>query len=427
METINKTKLLEEIKKCYNQFNNHLETIKNTETDTDNDKLNLLITNMLNIFPSDTNIKGGMYTYNCTRKINIKTNNPDQEKDLSNYIKTIAHQGDTFIESKKTNIIIAGAGPNGLYASILLKTIFNNFDIIIIDNRGKDNKHFLTRDQKMFIKGISSIKDNESILTLIKYIKLYAPDILPFFLTKPYIDDLDKPFVINEKADDIFALGAIYTSGGVNKIHTNILECKLLHIAQSIRVKLYIDSSINKNNNKANSKNSIFTLYEKYINNQTLLFFDATGGRIINPNKPIKSIGKQLNNNFNSYNGSLNTNNSINHLTHNNDNDINLIYIAIGDTTVRINWHTGSGFMYNWTLILFYVLTLGKFFYNKPYLQLNTPINETIVGGSIQKYRTKTNISKKKFLQKSIILSLTHKKSLKKKKNKTIYKQTQKH
>jgi len=423
METINKTKLLEEIKKCYNQFNNHLETIKNTETDTDNDKLNLLITNMLNIFSSDTNIKGGMY--NCTDKINIKIKNPKLEKDLSNDIKKIEQQGDTFIESKKTNIIIAGSGPNGLYASILLKTIFVNFDIIIIDNRGIDNKRFLTRDQKMFIKGISSIKDNESILTLIKYIKLYAPDILPFFLTKPYSDDLDKQFVINEDADDIFALGAIYTSGGVNKIHTNILECKLSQIAQSIGVKLYNDSSIKKNNNKANSKNSIFTLYKKYINKQTLLFFDATGGRIINPETPIKSIGKQLNNNFNSYNGSLNTNNSINHLTH--TNDINLIYIAIGDTTVRINWHTGSGFMYNWTLILFYVLTLGKFFYNKPYLQLNTPINETIVGGSIQKYRTKTNISKKKFLQKSIILSLTHKKSLKKKKNKTIYKQTQKH
>lgn len=423
METINKTKLLEEIKKCYNQFNNHLETIKNTETDTDNDKLNLLITNMLNIFSSDTNIKGGMY--NCTDKINIKIKNRKLEQDLSNDIKKIEQQGDTFIESKKTNIIIAGSGPNGLYASILLKTIFVNFDIIIIDNRGIDNKRFLTRDQKIFIKGISSIKDNESILTLIKYIKLYAPDILPFFLTKPYSDDLDKQFVINEDADDIFALGAIYTSGGVNKIHTNILECKLSQIAQSIGVKLYNDSSIKKNNNKANSKNSIFTLYKKYINKQTLLFFDATGGRIINPETPIKSIGKQLNNNFNSYNGSLNTNNSINHLTH--TNDINLIYIAIGDTTVRINWHTGSGFMYNWTLILFYVLTLGKFFYNKPYLQLNTPINETIVGGSIQKYRTKTNISKKKFLQKSIILSLTHKKSLKKKKNKTIYKQTQKH
>ena len=188
MENINKKLLFDKLKICYKAFETAIKDIDNN--DKQNILFNKLIAKMLPIF---TSFKSNSYVggyYNCTKKIdeiNKRKIKGGEIIDLSYDISKILQDSDVFEPSIKTNIVIAGAGPNGLYLAILLKTALPNIDIIIVENRINENgQRILERVRPININGSTVINNNTIILQLIEIIKLYSPELLQFFITKPY-------------------------------------------------------------------------------------------------------------------------------------------------------------------------------------------------------------------------------------------------
>jgi hypothetical protein len=142
---------------------------------------------------------------------------------------------------------------------------------------------------------------------------------------------------------------------GDSWININYLEYKLAQFAQSVGVIVFHDEKIT----------SIEYLEQTYINPNTLIVFDATGGRLVRSaninsrfpttrrntrktrpeqsfrsNAPAGSGGTTSNNGFNVKEGYLRPEQAVRRLSS------GCLYAAIGDTYMRVDYKEGRNVLY---------------------------------------------------------------------------------
>lgn len=304
--------------------------------------------NILSIFPKFFSAQlGGSVTY----KLNA-----------GDVLETKKFSGNIFPEGGiplTENVLILGAGPNGVYMATILKAAMPDLNVNIIENRvSEDNLRQLTRHgfitiQDFFLK----LPLNEKTLgysnpELIKNIN-ELNDIIRSFPSLQYLFD---NFIIpkNENYLNLINFG---------RIQISFFEYYYSELSQYLGVNIFHEKEFD---------------IRKYTNDRTLCIFDATGGRFrkvdhyweqwrINNEHVIDALKRKQSEEtlsilydrqargetINLFEGFLPVKLSIN-----TERDIPLI--SIGDTTIRTNYMNASGMNFNCFLNLNYVLLLAK-------------------------------------------------------------------
>jgi len=182
--------------------------------------------------------------------------------------------------------LIIGAGPVGLFMAILLKIYIPGLDINIIEKRnsGITNKKTRKLSRRNIIRNQSNFyfknNFNTSFKTFNDKLKPFFEKIGinpelhinikdEFFSLYPLLDKIE-PKIENDKLKD-FMNKYNNQLNPVLQLPLNIIEFYLSQFAQNLNISIVYDD-INELKN-----------IEKYLDENTLSIFDATGGRLIIP------------------------------------------------------------------------------------------------------------------------------------------------
>jgi len=172
------------------------------------------------------------------------------------------------LDTNVKNIIIVGGGPVGLYMAGLIKMCDPELEVILIEKRvSADKRRKLERKEPLLLrttqingKCIDYIEELlRSICPVLKENMIRIHEKL--ISQKPY--KIDKVSTLS-LLEHIIELGSSW-------ININYLEYKLAHFAQSIGVIVFHD----------NKAINIEYIEKTYINGNTMVVFDATGGRLV--------------------------------------------------------------------------------------------------------------------------------------------------
>ena len=266
-------------------------------------------------FFNKNKIGGDMVTYNFNNDNDLKFKGNNYTKD----------------ENKK-NVVIFGAGPVGLFMGIILKKMAQDkLNIYILENRVKDENGVLIRTltrtkNNIFIRYISDIA------FFSEYCKT---DDLSMVLSREdwnLILDTDNEKKLCVVTTDLFNNIKEYITeirGSYPTISIANLETIYANYAQKLGVSI-----IHYSNNE----------YEKYIDDNTLLLFDATGGNLDKENESY-----YVDNNKQNIGDGIN----LNSLKIKNINNKDYIIVSIGDSLYKANYEIGAGSLFGSTLCFF--------------------------------------------------------------------------
>ncbi len=242
----------EKLKKVVQQI------FENINIDND-DRYELIhIDNAFAEFASDATTGGGAITYTT------------QQSDIYKKLKSIEFDQNTDVDySDKTNMVIIGGGPVGLYMSILLKLFFeDSLEVVVLESRhNEQSKRILERCQVLVLRNLFEFHRNkigvhEKMNLIFKNQTHY--NLLNFLIDEslkgkhPALQELQK----NQWYKDIFAQNNEY-----HFIPINLLEYTLANFAQTLGVNILHTEKVTPDNLK------------NFINENTQVIFDATGGR----------------------------------------------------------------------------------------------------------------------------------------------------
>lgn len=236
--------------------------------------------------------------------------------DKTHYITEI-YTGNDIHVYEENNVIIVGAGPVGLYMGILLKKSNPALHVIILESRidKNNNMRYLKREGSIFLK--TKIKITPTFIGNNEKEKIIAKDDILQFI-KLTIDDKTDFFIDDDTFDLLFKLI------NENAVKIKDLEYTLANYAQSIGVLIF------------HTKDT----YTKFINDKTMVIFDATGGHFENIKysyyvDPVKQfIGDGVN---------INSLNFIN----------NIPIVSIGDSLYKGDYENGCGIKTSFTICFF--------------------------------------------------------------------------
>lgn len=325
--------LIDQLKNAYKSYIALLGTIENFNSRSDGISTDTLVKNLIHHLQSIQTMTGGAITYE-------KTDAP---------LKTQLFEGNPLPTDKipeTNNVLIVGAGPNGLYLAILLKAGNPELNVNVLENRvDLEGRRSLTREQYLDLKALCRndlfIEVNKVSSRIAELLEVV--DSNRFCATRPGLD----PFYL------------IPVGPGGTGIETNLLEYILANRAQGLGVNIFHDKEPGN-------------FYPKYTNSGTLAVFDATGGRLykdmsgfiylrkedtskIKPKNSWKIQELRNRGSFDVFRGYLPLDNAFRMI-----NDIP--YVAVGDTTLKTDYKNGRGIEFNWFLILRYALTFTYFY-----------------------------------------------------------------
>lgn len=234
------------------------------------------------------------------------------------------------------NIVIVGGGPVGLYMAGLIKMCDPELEVIIIEKRVSERTRKLERKEPIMLNltKISGGCVNYMDELLRGLCPVLHKNMIKFDSTVPKLSFLEHALEI-----------------GNSWININYLEYKLAQFAQSVGVIVFHDEKMT----------SIEYLQQTYVNPNTLIVFDATGGRLvrsanINYRFPItrrntlktrpeqsfrsNSPGGTRNTGFNVKEGYLRPDQAVIRLSS------GCLYAAIGDTYMRVDYKEGRNVLY---------------------------------------------------------------------------------
>lgn len=260
------------------------------------------------------------------------------------------------------NVLILGAGPNGVYMATILKAAMPDLNVNIIENRvSEDNLRQLTRHGFLTIKDLFlKLPLNEKTLgysdpELIKNIN----ELNDIIRTFPSLQYLFENFISPKNENYLNLIN-------FDIVQISFFEYYFAELAQYLGISIFHEKEFD---------------IRKYTNDRTLCIFDATGGRFrrvdeywdrwrLNNDHVLNSLRtekKEKNESVlsilhdriergetvNLYEGFLPVEFSIN-------TERDIPYISIGDTTIRTNYMNSSGMNFNCFLSVNYVLLLTK-------------------------------------------------------------------
>ena len=238
---------------------------------------------LLNYKPSQ--LQGGSITYTTQDPLTSET------------IKTIEFNSNATPDQGRQNIIIIGGGPVGLYMSILLRTLYPNLEINILESRHNNFKRKLERCQVLNLDKLTARSENHQVSFLSKMKPVIPHKYIDTFIQVPPSNRYSTIFSLIYFLNSIPPIKLNMDTGQFQSLPINILEYQLANYAQSIGVNILHTIPITNENLKA------------HVTNQTKLIFDATGGhfRDIEYTKPPVESANQTNNDWYSYCGTVTT------------------------------------------------------------------------------------------------------------------------
>ena len=240
---------------------------------------------------------------------------------------------------ERPNVCIVGAGPVGLYMSVLLKHLAPSLDIVVVEKRATtEGARQLTRDKELYIPGaflsrtrlfpsfpdpaadVATIEDALTRLCSPLYELLHTDGGLHLFA---FLDRLWPAGITKETV----------TKG----IRINRLEHELAKAAQAKGVRIYHDNKIT----------DLESVVSAYTNKDTLAVFDATGGRLVPVEFPLVATyvppstlpAKKLDAEHRAerrvpiYEGHLDPEVAVSRIP----GRSNLLYVPIGDTFMKVD------------------------------------------------------------------------------------------
>jgi hypothetical protein len=262
------------------------------------------------------------------------------------------------------NIVIVGGGPVGLYMAGLIKMCDPELEVIVIEKRVQPIQHTLRKLERKEpimlnntkIRGICVNYMDELLRGLCpvlhkNMIKINSVVYPTNLHTRHHVPTLS----LLEHALEI----------GSSWININYLEYRLAKFAQSVGVIIFHDEKMT----------SIEYLEQTYINPNTLIVFDATGGRLVRSaninsrfpitrrntrkSRPEQSFrsnsaggGTRSNNGFNVKEGYLTPEQAVHRLPS------GCLYAAIGDTYMRVDYKEGRNVLYGTSICFCIALIL---------------------------------------------------------------------
>lgn len=291
-----------------NVFINYLELIEIKNNDVSICELFYYIVKFLKpTINRDTTQFGGTVTYE---------NRPSAEE---------KYKGNDVSSEIIQNVIIIGAGPNGLYMAISLKKMAPDLQVVVLENRiDEQGLRSLERTRGIYLKTDFDI--NYSGWTEgLKRTNLVKPEV-DYYMRHEW--DL---FNIGSENDGNFIYKGIFEKK-YSELPIHIVEYNLAKYAQSIGILIY---------------HTRFP-YPHFANEKTIGIFDATGGRLENIEYMFRVDGeKQL----------IGDGLNINSLNFHEKIPI----ISIGDSLFKNNYENGCGTSVSFTMCFFisFIFTLA--------------------------------------------------------------------